>query len=153
MWHLSQKKKKKKQSNSTAGVNKLKEDAHYQLQTFLLFEVSSISLSLHQYQWSHSWEAIKATQLEMINERTRTTTALNIGFFGFFFLQFARACLFICTDSLLPVTFHHSKYPADHDRGNMFHHFSSLKAKCMEFLVSRAVDNWNFPSKMYSRKR
>lgn len=37
-------------TNCTAGVNKLKEDAHYQLQTFLLFGAFSISLSLHQHQ-------------------------------------------------------------------------------------------------------
>lgn len=88
---------KKNQSNSTAGVNKLKEDVHYQLQTFLLFEVFSISLSLHQHQWSHSWEAIKVTQLEMINERSVATTALNIGFFRPFFsfsLQ-GHVCLFV----------------------------------------------------------
>lgn len=38
-----------KQSSITARINKLKEDAHYQSQTFLLFEAFSISLSLHQH--------------------------------------------------------------------------------------------------------
>lgn len=100
----------KKQSNSTAGVNKLKGDAHYQLQAFLVFEVFSISLSLHQHQWSHSWEAIKVTQLEMINERSVTTTALNIGVFGlfFFFLSFCKdmfvyLCKFIIGSHIPPL--------------------------------------------------
>lgn len=135
----------KKQSNSTAGVNKLKGDAHYQLQAFLVFEVFSISLSLHQHQWSHSWEAIKVTQLEMINERSVTTTALNIGVFGlFFFFLFVRTCLFICASSLLAVTFHHSKSRLEYNGGNVSHHSFSLKARYMMFLVSRTVDNWNF---------
>lgn len=99
---------KKNQSNSTAGVNKLKEDVHYQLQTFLLFEVFSISLSLHQHQWSHSWEAIKVTQLEMINERSVATTALNIGFFRPFFLShckdmFVYLCRFIIGSHIPPL--------------------------------------------------
>lgn len=101
--------KKKKQSNSTAGVNKLKEDVHYQLQTFLLFEVFSISLSLHQHRWSHSWETIKVTQLEMINERSVTTTALNTGFFRLFFFlshckdMFVYLCRFIIGSHIPPL--------------------------------------------------
>ena len=74
-----------KQSSSTAGINKLKEDAHYQLQTLLLLEAFSVSLSLHQHQQSRSWKAIRTAQLEMINERNVTTAALSIWFSGLFF--------------------------------------------------------------------
>lgn len=141
MWHLSQ--KKKKQSNSTAGVNKLKEDVHYQLQTFLLFEVFSISLSLHQHRWSHSWETIKVTQLEMINERSVTTTAPNTGFFRLFFFlshckdMFVYLCRFIIGSHIPPL----KKNPFEYDGGNVSHHSSSLKARYMMFLVSTGMDN------------